>query len=204
MKTRMSAAAFIVLVALSAGIARAQQTTVRATPAAQGAEQLRRLYFSYAFDDGVALGDSLVVRFPSDWRIRAWYVANLGGARFNSRTDSITAKVNPLSRDPWALAARAIARSYSPAPSKLASAEAIKLARRARSPAPRDPDFAWAVARCMFSTGPYLGNAPEVVAFADSVLPRVGNPIELQLLRANAMFTAFRPRHGQPTERAAR
>ena len=42
----------------------------------------------------------------------------------------------------------------------------------------------------MFLTGPYLGNFAEVVAYADSAGPTVGNPVELQVVRASALYSA--------------
>ena len=158
--------------------------------AADAGTILRRLYFIRDYNDGVALGDTLVRRFPKDMRVRTWYVANVGGAGLGTLADSLTARIDTVSRDPWALAARSIARTYSPAPSKIASSEATRLARRARALAPRNPDFAWLVGNSLFLTGPYLGNFAEVVAYADSAGPTVGNPVELQVIRASALYSA--------------
>ena len=161
--------------------------------AAEAARVLRQLYFANDYYDGATLGDSLVRRFPRDSKVRTWYVANLGGARLSTAADSMTAKTDTLSRDPWALAARSFARTYSPAPSKFASAEATRLARRALSLAPRDPDLVWLVAHSLYLTGPYLGNSADVIAFVDSVSPRFDNPVELQVLRADALLSSAYP-----------
>jgi thiol-disulfide isomerase/thioredoxin/tetratricopeptide (TPR) repeat protein len=209
MQTRISVRT-AVLGMLFAGAGAAQpQTGHRLSPsasqfktAADAARGLRQLYFEADYFTGAAIGDTLTRRFPKDSKVRAWYVANLGGARLNSIADSITTKTDTLSRDPWALAARAFARSNSPAPSKIAGAEATRLARRARMLAPRDPDFAWLITRSLYASGPYLGDQNAVIAFVDSVGPRVGNPVEMQALRAEALYSAAYP-VGLPTTTAS-
>ncbi|MGH7617550.1 MAG: redoxin domain-containing protein [Gemmatimonadaceae bacterium] len=165
----------------------------RISTAADAARVLRQLYLADDYYDGASLGESLTKRFPRDTRLRAWYIANLGGARLNYLADSLTAKTDTLSRDPWVLAARSIARTYSPAPSKFAGAEATRLAQRARARAPHDADLAWFVAHSLYVTGPYIGNTAEVIAFVDSVGPRVGSPVELLTLRASSMYSAAYP-----------
>ena len=77
--------------------------------AADAGTILRRLYFIRDYNDGVALGDTLMRRFPKDMRVRMWYVANVGGAGLGTLADSLTARIDTVSRDPWALAARSIA-----------------------------------------------------------------------------------------------
>ena len=53
------------------------------------------------------------------------------------------------------------------------------------------------MANSLFVTGgAYLGNFADVIAYVDSVGPRVGNPVELQVVRASAMYSAS---FGSPT-----
>jgi thiol-disulfide isomerase/thioredoxin/tetratricopeptide (TPR) repeat protein len=199
MQVRIVARAVVALVALTA-VGHAQTRSVPPLPsaskistAAEAARVLRQLYFANDYNDGATLGDTLVRRFPRDSKVRAWHVANLGGAHLGTTADSLTAKTDTLSRDPWALAARSFARAYSLAPSKFAGAEATRLARRARSLAPRDADLAWLVAHSLYATGPYIGNSGDVIAYVDSVAPRFGNPVELQVLRADALYSSAYP-----------
>ena len=74
----------------------------------EAAALLRKLYFLHEEDDGAAIGDTLVRRFPSSTRLRAWYVANLIHAGYRTRAESLTAKIDSTSRDPWLLAAKAL------------------------------------------------------------------------------------------------
>jgi thiol-disulfide isomerase/thioredoxin len=152
---------------------------------------VRDLFLKAEYYDGVALGDSLLRRFPADTRLRAWYVANLAFSGETARADSLTAKIDTSSRDPWLLAARAFARHNAPSPSRASTAEAIRLARRARVLAPREPDFAWIVATAMFYTFgfPSRGGAP-VVAYLDSLGPAASQPAHIQALRADALYSA--------------
>src|SRR5262249_37025135 len=77
--------------------------------------------------------------------------------------------------------------------SKVAGAEATRLAQRARTLAPKDPDLAWLVAHSLLAIGPYLGTTGDALAFIDSVAPRVGNPSELLTVRASALYSQAYP-----------
>src|SRR5262245_35742389 len=78
--------------------------------ATEAAALVRRLYFVGEHNDGIALGDSLRRRFPSDTRLRFWYIANVANLGFSVLADSLTKRIDTLSRDPWLLAARAFSR----------------------------------------------------------------------------------------------
>ena len=162
--------------------------------AADAAALVRRLYFVGQHNDGIALGDSLTRRFPSDSRLRFWYVANVANIGFTTLADSLTKRIDTLSRDPWLLAARAFSRHNPVEPARSANAQAVRLAKRARSLAPREPDFVWLTATMMASIPGFpASNYAETFAFIDSAAPRVGNPIELRVLRADALFGLANP-----------
>ena len=63
------------LAAASAGIGLIVAPHLGRAQAADGVRRLRDFYFTTQFYDGVALGDTLVHRYPRDTKIRAWYVA---------------------------------------------------------------------------------------------------------------------------------
>ena len=108
--------------------------------------------------------------------------------------DSLTAKTDTLSRDPWALAARSIARTFSPAPSKFAGAEATRLAQRAFSLAPQDPDLAWLVAHSLYRHRAVHRQRRQRSSRSSIPLVRAfGNPVEMQTMRASAMFSSAYP-----------
>jgi thiol-disulfide isomerase/thioredoxin len=162
--------------------------------AADAVALVRRLYFIGEQNDGVALGDSLMRRFPRDTRLRAWTVANAWTSGRAQLAESLTVRIDTASRDPWNLAARAFARRSAGGSSRAASVEALHLAQRARLLAPRDPDLAWLVASTLLSIGSITSpNAAAVVAFVDSVAPRIGNAVDLQVARAGALYTLATP-----------
>jgi thiol-disulfide isomerase/thioredoxin len=154
--------------------------------AADGARILRQLYFIGDYDDGAALGDSLYRRFPSNARLRAWYVGNLTRTARVGEAAVLTARIDTTSRDPWTLASRVFALMYDPEYRRAAFAQAFRLAERARRLAPRDPDFAWLAVLARFNDND--NKWASVVAFVDSVASQAGNPAELQVVRANALY----------------
>lgn len=156
--------------------------------ASDGARRLRDLFFTTQYYDGVAVGDSLLRRSPGDTKLRAWYVANLVGSGATRAADSLTAKLDTASSDPWVLAARAISRHTPPASSNAANNEAVRLARRAFAESPRDSDLAWLVAYTMINVPGYpRTDGPHTLAFIDSVSARLHDPVQLRIQRAWAL-----------------
>jgi thiol-disulfide isomerase/thioredoxin len=203
MMTRISPIVLTLSAALAGSIG-AQTATVPTTSplpaassvktAAAAAALLRRLYFVGQQNDAVALGDSLVKRFPLDSRVRAWHLASVANLGYSARADSLTAKIDTLSRDPWLLAARAFARHNPPRASRAAAAQGIRLAKRARSLAPKEPDFVWLVAEMMLSIPGYpISNSIETLAFLDSAGPRVRSTSELKVMHATVLAFASNP-----------
>jgi thiol-disulfide isomerase/thioredoxin len=162
--------------------------------ATDAAALVRRLYFVGQHNDGTALGDSLTRRFPRDSRLRFWYIANVANLGLSVLADSLTKRIDTLSRDPWLLAARAFSRHNPVEPARSANAQAVRLAKRARALAPRDPDFVWLTATMMMNIPGFpAANYPETFAYIDSAARRVGNPIELRVLHADALFGLANP-----------
>ncbi|MES2178345.1 MAG: redoxin domain-containing protein [Gemmatimonadota bacterium] len=162
--------------------------------ATEASALLRRLFYLGEQYDGVALGDTLTRRFPRDARLRAWYIANLGTASRLAVAESIAARIDTTSRDPWNVAARAFAKRYALGSSKAAVGDVLRLAQRARSLAPKDPDIA-ALVTSVLNPGTFGGGSPAaVVAFVDSVAPRLGNPPALRVARAQALMEMSSPR----------
>ena len=110
---------------------RALPTAASVRTASAAAALLRDLFFKQQYYDGIALGDTLAKRFTGDSRVKAWHVASVAAAGLSRRADSMTAKIDSTSRDPWLLAARSFARHNPPIASRSANAEAVRLARRA-------------------------------------------------------------------------
>ena len=156
--------------------------------ATDAAALLRSLVGMHQYNDGVAVGAELVIRYPHDTRVRAWYIENLADAGYIWAADSLTANADTLSRDPWVLVARATVLQRPPETTQSTLALSRRLARRARNLAPHDPDIAWMLART-FLGGMYPGNShfADLFAFVDSVAPTVGNPVELQVMRGTAL-----------------
>jgi thiol-disulfide isomerase/thioredoxin len=167
---------------------------------------LRDLFFKTEYQIGAAVGDSLRRRYPGDSRLRAWYVGNLAYGGETARADSLTRNIDTTSRDPWLLAARAFSRHYAPTPSRTATAQAVRLARRALALAPRERDFAFIAAQAMYFTPgfPSRGGAP-VVAYLDSLGPAADQPVAVQVLRADALYSLqpFNPGANAPTDTAS-
>ena len=203
MKPRWLSRQAIVVVALNAGlagIASAQSATSPLPPAANvktaadGVGLLRRLYFMGQHNDGITLGDTLTRRFPRDTKLRFWQVGHLSTIGYSIAAESLTAKIDTNSKDPWVLGARAFSRHNPVSPSRLASAEAVRLAKRARALAPKDPDFVWLVGNVMLSTPGFpVSNSIETLAYLDSAGPRVCNPSEVRVLHAGALFFSANP-----------
>jgi len=174
--------------------------------ASAAASLLRDLYFKQEYYDGIALGDSLVKKFPRDSRLTAWHVANIAVVGQTRRADSMTAKTDSTSRDPWLLAARSFSRHNPPVSSKSANDEAVRLARRAHALAPGENDFVWLVANDMYAIPGYPshGGAP-VVAYIDSVSTPESRSIEVNILRANALYSSqpFNPGASAPPDTAS-
>ncbi len=156
---------------------------------ANAAATLKRLYFISDYNDGAALGDALYARFKLDPRVRFWYVVNIARTTRSRVADSITAHIDTASRDPWALAARAIALEYKSIGRRAAIAQAIRLSERARQMAPHDPDLTWASVSVQYNANEDPKYA-KVIAYIDSVAPLAGNPAELMVMRANALYSA--------------
>jgi thiol-disulfide isomerase/thioredoxin len=205
--------AVLIVIAGASRSAESQTTMPRALPSAASiktasaaASLVRDLYFKQEYYDGIALGDTLTKRFPRDSRLAAWHVANVAIVGLGRRADSMTARIDTTSRDPWLLAARSFARHNPPVPSRAVNDEAIRLARRAHSLAPRENDFIWLVASNMFAIPgfPSHGGAP-VVAYIDSVSTPASRSIEVEVMRADALFSAqpFNPGASTPPDTAA-
>jgi thiol-disulfide isomerase/thioredoxin/tetratricopeptide (TPR) repeat protein len=185
-------------------------SSVRTASAA--ADLLRELYFTEQFNDGMDLGSVFTRRFPSSTRTRAWYVANLTRAGFRISAESLAARIDTTSHDPWLLAALAHARLYAPVASKKGFAAAHRLALRARALAPRDPDLVWLAAYTLISTPGFpMTRSDDELAYLDSVAPTVGNPAPLRLLHADALlmssagrFTATLAESPPPVDTAKR
>lgn len=161
---------------------------------------LRELYFKTEYYDGIALGDSLVKKFPGNSRVRAWYVAHVAVTGHTFRADSLTAKIDTTTRDPWLLAARSFSLHNPPAASKAANAQAIRLARRAQKLAPREQDFVWLVANHMLAIPGFPIAAGEpIVAYIDSVTQPLNRSSEVQLMRATASYSPKPFTPGAPT-----
>jgi len=176
------------LAATSAGIVLVVAPHLGRAQAANGVRRLRDLYFTTQFYDGVALGDSLVRQYPRDAKIRAWYVANLVGTGATRAADSLTAKLDTASRDPWVLAARALSRHNPPVPSIATNNEAVQLARRAFALSPRDPDLAWLAAYTMINVPGFpRTDGPHTLAFIDSISRSLKDPIQLRIVRGWAL-----------------
>jgi thiol-disulfide isomerase/thioredoxin len=201
----------VVAVVVGPGFLSAQDATGRLpavsaikTAAAAG-DLLRDLYFKTEWYDGIALGDSLAKKFPGNSRLRAWHVANVAVTGNTRRADSMTARIDTASRDPWLLAARSFSRHNPPMSSKAANAQAIRLARRAQKLAPREQDFVWLVASHSLSIPgfPIAAGAP-IVAYIDSVTRPSDRSVEVQLIRANAQYSskAFNPGASTPPDTA--
>ncbi|HTE47468.1 MAG TPA: redoxin domain-containing protein [Gemmatimonadaceae bacterium] len=212
MKAPRVALAVFTVIAGAARSAQSQTPTPAALPSVASiktsgaaASVLRDLYFKQEYYDGIALGDTLTKRFPRDSRLRAWHVAHVAVVGYSTRADSMTAKIDTASRDPWLLAARSFARHNPPAASRSTNAEAVRLARRAQKLAPRENDFIWLVATDMFSIPgfPSGGGAP-VVAYIDSVSTPASRSIEVEVIRANALYSAqpFNPSRSTPPDTA--
>jgi thiol-disulfide isomerase/thioredoxin/Flp pilus assembly protein TadD len=179
--------------------------TTSITTATAAAALLRDLFFKQQYYDGIALGDTLARRFAGNSRVKAWHVASVAAAGLSRRADSMTAKIDSSARDPWLLAARSFARHNPPVPSRSANAEAVRLARRAQRLAPKENDFVWLVASDMFVIPgfPSRGGAA-VVAYIDSVTTSATRSPEVQVMRANALFSAqpFNPGSSTPPDTA--
>ncbi len=185
---------------LVGGGAGAQTSAVARTPspaaeaaatrtASQAAAQLRRLYFLDEANDGAEVGASLVRRFAAGGQVRFWYVANLVQADRRDRADSIASRIDTTARDPWLIATRALAKLHSPIATRANFAEAHRLALKARSLAPHDPDFAWLAVYTMGTPGFPVSNGAEVMSYIDSVAPTVGYPTRLRQRRASALLS---------------
>ena len=193
------------LAGLSAGFVLLVAPRFGRAQAADGVRKLRDFYFTTQFYDGVALGDSLVRRYPRDTKIRAWYVANLAGSGATRAADSLTAKLDTASHDPWVLAARALSRHNPPVPSITANNEAVRLARNAFARSPRDPDLAWLVAYTMINVPGFpRTDGPHTLAFIDSVSRSLNDPIQLRIVRgwAVALQHPFVPGEPSPPDTA--
>ncbi len=185
---------------------RSLPTSAGVRTASSAAALLRDLFLKQQYYDGIALGDTLAKRFPGDSRVKAWHVASIAAAGLSRRADSMTAKTDSTSRDPWLLAARSFARHNPPIASRSANAEAVRLARRASRLAPKENDFVWLVASNMFSIPGYPSRGgAAVVAYIDSVTTATTRSPEVQVMRANALFSAqpFNPGSPTPPDTAA-
>ncbi len=151
---------------------------------------VRGLYMIQDYHNGLDVAEKLVKRFPST-HLRFWYVAMLTTNGRARAADSLTAKTDTLSRDPWLLAARSLAKTHALPAWRSNFAQAKRLARRARSLAPRDPDLAWLVAYATISTPGFPMTAfDEEIAYIDSVGPAVGNSPLLRVQLAEALYAA--------------
>ena len=203
-------AAAIAAAPLAAG---AQMVAPRSLPPTAGittanaaAALLRDIFFKQEYHDGISLGDTLARRFAGNSRVKAWHVANIAAAGLSRRADSMTAKIDSAARDPWLLAARSFARHNPPVASRSANAEAVRLARRAQRLAPKEDDFVWLVAYDMFSIPGYPSRGGAgVVAYIDSVTTAATRSPEVQVMRANALFSSqpFNPGSSAPPDTAA-
>lgn len=156
------------------------------TPAA-GAALLRNLYFHAAMNDGADLGPALMRKFPGDARIRAWYLINLARTAHQNRAYEMAEKLDTASRNPWTVVAHALALATAPQRVGDARARAGRLARRAVALAPRDTDVAVLAAQAEYDAARF--ERVKALAFIDSLVVRLGNPVELRLVRATARWT---------------
>jgi hypothetical protein len=185
---------------------RSLPTAASITTANAAAALLRDIFFKQEYYDGISLGDTLARRFAGNSRVKAWHVANIAAAGLSRRADSMTAKIDSAARDPWLLAARSFARHNPPVASRSANAEAVRLARRAQRLAPKEDDFVWLVAYDMFSIPGYPSRGgAAVVAYIDSVTTPATRSPEVQVIRANALFSSqpFNPGSSVPPDTAA-
>lgn len=160
-------------------------STIR-TPAAAVA-LMRNLYYHNAMNDGADLGPALMRRFPGDARIRAWYLINLAKTAHQNRAYYMAEKLDTASRDPWTVVAQAAALATAPQHVGDARARAGRLARRAVSLAPRDTDIAVLAAQAAYDAAMF--DRAKELAFIDSLVARLGNPVELRLVRATTRWT---------------
>ncbi|MFI5232376.1 MAG: TlpA family protein disulfide reductase [Gemmatimonadales bacterium] len=160
----------------------------RVKTAADAARILRQLYFIDDFNDGAALGDTLNRRFPGNARVRTWYIGNLARSARVAEALPLTTPADSLSHDPWILARRAFALTYDPLIRYTSGAQAVRLAARAHMLVPHDPDIAWVAAITRYNEA--RGKWDAVAAYIDTIAAEAGNPSELQVVRANAMYNA--------------
>jgi thiol-disulfide isomerase/thioredoxin len=159
--------------------------TIR-TPAA-GAALLRNCYFHAAMNDGADLGPALIRKFPGDARIRAWYLINLARTAHQMRAYEMAEKLDTASRHPLTVVAQAVALATAPQRVGDARARAGRLARRAVRLAPRDTDVAVLAAQAVYDAA--RSDRVGALAFVDSLVTGLGNPVELRLVRATTRWS---------------
>ncbi len=156
------------------------------TPA-EAARVLRQLYFIADFNDGAALGDTLYRKFPSSPRVRAWYIADLSRTVRAGEGLALTSRVDTTSGDAYVLMARTFALMNDPMYRRANRTLAFRLAERARTRAPRDPDIAWLAALARFNAAD--NKWADVIAYVDSIAAGFGTHAELEVVRADALYS---------------
>lgn len=155
--------------------------------AAAGSALLRSLYFHAAMNDGADLGPALMRKFPGDARIQAWFLVNLARTAHAKRAYELAERLDSASRNPWIVVSHAYALAYAPQRIGDARARAGRLARRAVALAPHDTDVAVLAAQAEYEAALFDRN--KALAFIDSMVRRLGNPVELRLVRATTRWT---------------
>lgn len=156
------------------------------TPVA-GVALLRTLYFHAAMNDGADIGAALTRKFPGNARLYAWYLVNLASTAHQKKAYELAERLDPASRNPWTIVAHAFALAKAPQRVADARARANQLARRAVALAPRDTDVAVLAAQTVYAAAMFgRGGA---LAFIDSLVQRLGNPVELRLVRATTRWS---------------
>ncbi|MHB1312876.1 MAG: redoxin domain-containing protein [Gemmatimonadaceae bacterium] len=148
---------------------------------------LRNLYFHAAMNDGADIGPALMRKFPGDARIQAWYLVNLARTAHAKRAYELAERLDTASRNPWTVVAHAYALAYAPQRVGDARARASRLARRAVTLAPHDTDVAVLAAQTEYDAAMF--DRTKALAFDDSMVMALGNPVELRLVRATTRWT---------------
>jgi tetratricopeptide (TPR) repeat protein len=161
----------------------------------EATEQQRTSYLSGDCEGGALRGAKLVRRFPEAPELKAWYLSCLFGYDRDQALQMARQMTSNRPNEPWGWFALAM--------TVLSSDEALKASEKALALNPRHPDFLYLRAhRLRICDDPKC--VENAIAFVDQHRSEVANPVELLVIKAQALeFLGTQLRPNPQTVKAA-